>query len=162
MAETQDSPESMNRREALTHIAFWGATVGAMGAIGVPAARFLVGASFEEGAHKWVPVAPLEQLSPDDFKRIAYEYRTQDAWHEVTKEGLLYARLGADGEPLVFSATCTHLGCNVSWRKDESRFACPCHAGFYDADGKVTSGPPPRPLERLETRLTDGVVEALV
>lgn len=162
MAENQDSSEAMNRREALTHMAFWGATVGAMGAIGVPAARFLVGASFEEGAHKWVPVAPLEQLSADDFKRVAYQYRTQDAWHEVTKEGLLYARLGQDGEPLVVSATCTHLGCNVSWRKDESRFACPCHAGFYDRDGKVTSGPPPRPLERLETRLTDGVVEALV
>lgn len=162
MAENQDPSPPVNRREALNTIAFWCATAGAVGAIGVPATRFLVGASFEEGAHKWVPVAPLEQLTTGDFKRVVFEFRTQDAWHEVRKEGLLYARLGADGEPLVFSATCTHLGCNVNWRKDEKRFACPCHAGFYDLDGKVTSGPPPRPLERMETRLTDGVVEALV
>lgn len=162
MAEKQDSSEPVTRREALETIAFWCATAGAVGAIGVPGGRFLIGNSFEEGAHKWVPVAPLEQLTAGDFKRVAYEYRTQDAWHEVTKEGLIYARLGDDGEPLVLSATCTHLGCNVSWRKDESRFACPCHAGFYDSDGEVTSGPPPRPLERLETRLTNGVVEALV
>lgn len=162
MAENQDSSESMNRREALTHMAFWGATVGAMGAIGVPAARFIVGNSLEGGAQKWVPVAKLDALSGDDFKRVVYEFRATDAWREVTREGLLYARLGDDGEPLVVSATCTHLGCNVSWRKDESRFACPCHSGFYDRDGDVISGPPPRPLERVETRITDGVVEALV
>jgi Rieske Fe-S protein len=162
MAENQDSPESMNRREVLTHLAFWGATVGAMGAIGVPGARFIVGNSLEGGTRKWVPVAQLDGLTTKDFKRVVYEYRTTDAWREVTREGLLYARLGDDGEPLVLSATCTHLGCNVSWRKDETRFACPCHAGFYDPDGKVISGPPPRPLERVETRITDGVVEALV
>jgi Rieske Fe-S protein len=162
MAENHDSPEAMNRREALTHMAFWGATVGAMGAIGVPAARFIVGNSLEGGTQKWVPVAQLEGLKADDFKRVVYEYRTTDAWREVTREGLLYARLGDDGEPLVFSATCSHLGCNVSWRKDESRFACPCHSGFFDPNGKVMSGPPPRSLERVETRITDGVVEALV
>ena len=28
---------------------------------------------------------------------------------------------------------------------------CPCHEGFFNAeDGKVISGPPPRPLPRVE------------
>ncbi len=162
MAENQDSSAPVNRREALSAIAFWCATAGAVGAIGVPGARFMVGNSLEAGSRKWVPVARLDALSPGSFKRVVYEFRATDAWREVTREGLLYARIGNDGEPLVLSATCTHLGCNVSWRQNESRFACPCHSGFYDPDGEVISGPPPRPLERMQTRITDGVVEALV
>ena len=162
MAESQDSPPPVNRREALSTIAFWCATAGAVGAVGIPAARFAVGASLEEGAHTWVTVGPADKLTADDFKRVVYQFRTRDAWREVTKEGLLYARMDEAGEPFVVAATCTHLGCNVSWRKAESRFACPCHAGFYDPDGNVISGPPPRPLRRLETRLKDGVLEALV
>ena len=45
-----------------------------------------------------------------------------------------------------FSAICTHLGCLVQWDQRQHQFACPCHAGFYDANGRVVSGPPPRPL----------------
>jgi len=162
MAESQDSSPVVNRREALSTIAFWCATAGAVGAVGLPAARFAIGASLEEGAHSWVTVGPVDKLSADDFKHVEYHFRATDAWREVTKEGLLYVRLGDGGEAFVFSATCTHLGCNVSWRKDESRFACPCHKGFYDTNGEVISGPPPRPLTRLETRMKDGVLEALV
>lgn len=45
-----------------------------------------------------------------------------------------------------FSAICTHLGCIVQWDAGRKQIACPCHAGFFDLDGRVASGPPPRPL----------------
>lgn len=45
-----------------------------------------------------------------------------------------------------FSASCTHLGCLVTWERDRNEFSCPCHAAVFDADGKVVSGPPPQPL----------------
>ncbi len=75
--------------------------------------------------------------------------------------------LKADSGYRAFSLTCTHLGCVVRWRggeegsdsagdKKPGRFACPCHGGFFDAEGKVLSGPPSRPLERLEVRQRDG------
>jgi cytochrome b6-f complex iron-sulfur subunit len=48
------------------------------------------------------------------------------------------------------SAVCSHLGCIVKWHDDRNRFICPCHFGNYDADGKVLSGPPPRPLTKLD------------
>jgi menaquinol-cytochrome c reductase iron-sulfur subunit len=162
MAESHDPTPAINRREALSTIAFWGATAAAVGAVGLPAIRFAVGNALEEGTHQWVPVGPIDKLTADDFKRVVYQFRTTDAWREVTRDGLLYARIGDDGEPLALSARCTHLSCNVSWRADESRFACPCHRGYYDVDGEVISGPPPRPLERLETRIRDGILEALV
>ncbi len=45
-----------------------------------------------------------------------------------------------------FSASCTHLGCLVSWNSNKKQFICPCHAAVFGADGSVVSGPPPAPL----------------
>lgn len=42
------------------------------------------------------------------------------------------------------SSVCTHLGCNVN--HTASGFACPCHGSQYDQNGRVISGPAPRPL----------------
>jgi cytochrome b6-f complex iron-sulfur subunit len=44
------------------------------------------------------------------------------------------------------SGICTHLGCIVQWDAGRKQIACPCHAGFFDLNGRVVSGPPPRPL----------------
>jgi cytochrome b6-f complex iron-sulfur subunit len=47
-----------------------------------------------------------------------------------------------------FTAVCTHLGCLVEWDPERKVIACPCHAGVYaPEDGRVISGPPPRPLK---------------
>ena len=60
------------------------------------------------------------------------------------------------GELSAFSAVCTHLGCIVQWEKDKQDFLCPCHAGHYDADGVVLSGPPPKPLTKLPFTVANG------
>ncbi|MDQ3676621.1 MAG: Rieske 2Fe-2S domain-containing protein, partial [Actinomycetota bacterium] len=39
------------------------------------------------------------------------------------------------------------------------QFLCPCHGGSYDTEGKVTGGPPVRPLDRFYTRMREGLVE---
>jgi hypothetical protein len=38
------------------------------------------------------------------------------------------------------------------------RFICPCHGGVYDFQGKVTGGPPVRPLDRFYTKVQGGRV----
>ncbi len=40
---------------------------------------------------------------------------------------------------------CTHLGCIPAWKKKE--WICACHGGSFNASGKQTFGPPPRPLD---------------
>ena len=40
---------------------------------------------------------------------------------------------------------CTHLGCIPAWKK--STWKCACHGGEFNASGKQTFGPPPRPLD---------------
>jgi Rieske Fe-S protein len=44
------------------------------------------------------------------------------------------------------SAKCTHEGCTVQYKADESIIWCACHNGRFDLDGRVLSGPPPRAL----------------
>jgi len=43
-------------------------------------------------------------------------------------------------------ARCTHEGCTVQYVPGESVIWCACHNGRYDLDGRVLSGPPPKPL----------------
>ncbi len=57
-----------------------------------------------------------------------------------------------------FSAVCTHLGCIVFWDSQKNQIACPCHAGFFDLDGHVVAGPPPRPLQVYPVQVMDGKV----
>ena len=54
---------------------------------------------------------------------------------------------------LAFSKVCTHLGCLVKYDKDRQLFICPCHAGVFDLEGNVISGPPPRPLPKFSVRV---------
>lgn len=51
-----------------------------------------------------------------------------------------------------FSASCTHLGCLVKWDSGKREFLCPCHAGVFDENGQVVSGPPPQPLPKFDVK----------
>jgi Rieske Fe-S protein len=70
-------------------------------------------------------------------------------------------RLG-DREVVAFSQKCTHLGCVVYFEADEDRWHCPCHEGnFEPRTGAVISGPPPRPLGRIDVEIRDDTIWAL-
>lgn len=65
---------------------------------------------------------------------------------EVNANGLFVElhRTGATVQATVM--LCTHQGCRVRW--DGEGYACPCHGGYYSADGKPKLGPPRRALKR--------------
>ncbi len=54
---------------------------------------------------------------------------------------------------IAFSRTCTHLGCLIEFNKSSQKIICPCHAGTYDLDGAVESGPPPKPLTAIPLKI---------
>jgi cytochrome b6-f complex iron-sulfur subunit len=54
---------------------------------------------------------------------------------------------------IALSKVCTHLGCIVEYNPEENILVCPCHAGIYDLEGNVRSGPPPKPLTKLPVRV---------
>lgn len=46
-----------------------------------------------------------------------------------------------DGDVHALSATCTHLGCQVSFNSAERSWDCPCHGSRFGTDGRVLQGP---------------------
>lgn len=64
----------------------------------------------------------------------------------------------AAGELRALDAKCTHEGCTVQFVPGDSLLWCACHNGKFDLDGRVLSGPPPRPLTKwVATREGDEV-----
>jgi len=54
---------------------------------------------------------------------------------------------------IALSRVCTHFGCLVEYNRAERRLICPCHAGNFDLEGNVLSGPPPKPLRAIPLRI---------
>jgi len=68
-----------------------------------------------------------------------------------------------DRDVVAFSQKCTHLGCVVFYEAEEERWHCPCHEGNFEVrTGAVISGPPTRPLGRIDLEVRgDGLIWAL-
>jgi Rieske Fe-S protein len=57
-----------------------------------------------------------------------------------------------------FSATCTHMGCQVS-TVSNGTINCPCHGSQYSIkDGSVVAGPAPKPLPPVDIVVDGGAV----
>ena len=54
---------------------------------------------------------------------------------------------------VALSKVCTHLGCIVEYNSERNSLICPCHAGIFDLEGNVRSGPPPKSLTRIPVRV---------
>jgi Rieske Fe-S protein len=105
----------------------------------------------------WIVAADLERVPDIDPLELTIAIEREDAYlRSVERRVVFVTHDGTDVTAL--SAVCSHLGCRVSWDARGREFACPCHGGRYDLAGAVTAGPPPRPLERLPTRIEDGRV----
>lgn len=104
---------------------------------------------------KWVDAGNAADLKPGEFSQICITFDAKDAWLDAKCKQLVYVKMTGE-DILVLSATCSHLGCNVNYDEQTGGFKCPCHSGAYDATGKNISGPPPRPLAKLDAKIEDG------
>jgi glycine/D-amino acid oxidase-like deaminating enzyme/nitrite reductase/ring-hydroxylating ferredoxin subunit len=60
----------------------------------------------------------------------------------VTADGAKIAvSRDSEGALHALSASCTHMGCTVTWNESESTWDCPCHGSRFAADGRVLHGP---------------------
>lgn len=124
--------------------------------LAVPLGGYLLSPIFRRPTEgSWIPVGKLERFAPDRPTRIDYTYDKEDGWMKTRVDRYAYVIPHPDGF-VALSPICSHLGCSVGWNDDRKLFMCPCHGGVYDQQGKVVSGPPPRPLTRFETKVEDG------
>lgn len=102
--------------------------------------------------NRWrTAIAPGQAPSAYPYTAVLTE-RHEDGWYQSSRQTVVF--IDKQGDQLTaMSATCSHLGCHVKWEADANRFKCPCHGGIYDRAGNVVSGPPPRPLDKLQVRV---------
>jgi len=79
-----------------------------------------------------------------------------DGWRKATSEKAVYVTKDGQGQLLVLTSICPHLGCTVPWNKEKKQFVCPCHGATFAADGTRVSGPSLRGMDTLETSVQDG------
>lgn len=127
------APDAVTRRHLLDSLLACGACVWAAG-VAVPAAVYLWPAAASGPDEDFVRAGPVKDFAVGSAR--VFQHRGKP---------LLVLRL-SDTEFRAFSAICTHLGCVVRWDEGRRQIHCPCHAGFFGADGAVLGGPPPRPL----------------
>lgn len=111
---------------------------------------------------RWLRAGNLFELTPNvPVPRVLVRSR-QDGWYRERARETVFLVWDGDTTVHALSATCTHLGCRVRWDAESTTFRCPCHGGVFDAEGRVLEGPPPAPLNRVDTRLDESGIEVLV
>jgi quinol---cytochrome c reductase iron-sulfur subunit, bacillus type len=101
----------------------------------------------------------LTDLPVDQWRLVTIEVVRRDGWEEKARtKHAVWVRRSADGNSpaTVLSPICPHLGCQIEWHPDRSEFVCPCHKGVFTIDGHVVSGPPPRGMDELPSKVRAG------
>jgi menaquinol-cytochrome c reductase iron-sulfur subunit len=133
-------------------------TVTVGGLLSIPLIRFALDPLTRSAAEtSWNDLGPESDFTETSIPQKRSISITQlDGWRKVVMEKPVYVVKKADGTLTVLSSVCTHLGCSVKWNDTGHQFKCPCHNGAFTPEGVLVSGPPPRDMDALESRITDG------
>jgi menaquinol-cytochrome c reductase iron-sulfur subunit len=127
-------------------------------ALGLPAVAYIIGPALQRATGNWIQLGAIAKVEPGVPTLFKTKVERQTGWIVEEQEVSAYV-LTDDGQTFVaLSNICTHLGCRARWIDDQQIFFCPCHNGVFDKNGEVVSGPPPRALDRYETKVEDAVL----
>jgi menaquinol-cytochrome c reductase iron-sulfur subunit len=133
--------------------AIYGLGAAIAAALGLPAAIYLLLPPKVRVASQWVEIGDVTSLAPDSPTEMTFRSNRVDGWKVTSEKTTAWVVKQADNSVVAFGPQCTHLGCAYHWDEGKTEFICPCHNSLFSIDGKVTSGPAPRPLDRYETRI---------
>jgi menaquinol-cytochrome c reductase iron-sulfur subunit len=106
----------------------------------------------------FVPVGPVSGLTPLTPVNLTFSDVEQDAYIKQTVTRNVWVVKQPTGAVTVFSPICPHLGCQYTWDAAGKHFICPCHTSIFTIEGAVVSGPAPRPLDTLPSRVDNGTL----
>jgi menaquinol-cytochrome c reductase iron-sulfur subunit len=148
----------MNESTGLDRRRFYVAVIYGLGtlmsaALAIPAAIYLLLPPKAKKSSGWVEAGDLAQLPLQTPEEVVFRRNRADGWKVTSEKSTAWVVKTADHEAIAFAPQCTHLGCAYHWDDGNKNFLCPCHTSTFDLQGKVLSGPAPRPLDRYEVKL---------
>lgn len=134
----------------------------AMGAfLAIPLVRYtlypLFAKTTETGWSDLGPIDDFSSLTSPIQKVVTVEQ--SDGWRKAVSKKPVYVARDAKGNICVLSSVCPHLGCEVPWDASKQRFFCPCHNSTFASDGARISGPAPRGMDSLPSRVQQGKLQ---
>ena len=148
----------ISRRDFITlATAAVGTFIGAV--VGLPAIAYLIDPALKTGStDAWIPLGKFESYEIGKSVLSTFTRSKVNGWEKSVNSYGVFVLRKSETEVIVFSNVCTHLSCRVNWNADKQQYICPCHDGRFGIDGKVVSGPPPRPLDVYETKVEAGIL----
>ena len=154
-SETELSPS--RRRFYLEAIyGLWGLVAAALS---VPAFVYLFFPPKANKGGEWVEAADLTKLSVNSPEEVVFRRNRTDGWKVTSEKATAWVVKMSSNDIVAFAPQCTHLGCAYHWDERSQHFVCPCHSSVFAIDGKVLSGPAPRPLDRYATKIDGNRLE---
>jgi menaquinol-cytochrome c reductase iron-sulfur subunit len=166
----------MKRRTLLASLVV-GGSMAAGGIVGVPVLIFALTPREVDADEAWREIGalrdfPIGSVTPVKIATIqdpkSYEgmqLSSKDATEpyiphqdETLLRGAFVWRRSV-AELIVYSRSCTDLGCPLTFDQGSFCYLCPCHGGIFNKYGKRLAGPPDRPMYRYRVRVVDDRVE---
>jgi menaquinol-cytochrome c reductase iron-sulfur subunit len=126
--------------------------------LAIPAAIYMLAKPKGADAGDWVEIADFNQLKVGTPEEIRYNRKRTDGWQKVVEKATTWVVRTDQDKVVAFTPSCTHLGCAYHWDDSGKNFVCPCHTSKFSAQGKVLSGPAPRPLDRYIAKVEGGKI----
>lgn len=141
---------NMNRREFSVRT-IYGLTALIGAGVAAPAVMYVFGSPVEHPSG-WMDVGEVSSLPEGQPVEVPVLRIDRDGWKISSERESVWVVKNNDSLT-VFSPRCTHLGCAYHWDSTKKVFVCPCHGSVFSETGAVLSGPAPRPLDRLVTKI---------
>ena len=122
-------------------------------ALGIPALVYLFFPPKARKEEEWVEIGDVTKLAPNSPVEMVFRRNRVDGWKVLSEKGTAWVVKHSDNSVAAFGPQCTHLGCAYHWDDRKDQFLCPCHNSLFAMNGKVISGPAPRPLDRYATKI---------
>jgi Rieske Fe-S protein len=122
--------------------------------LGIPGLIYIIGPALQQAdTVEWIRLGSTSKVEVGQPTLFSTTIEQKTGWIINQEEISVYVYTDNGRDYIAMSNICTHLGCRVRWIENQKSFFCPCHNGVFDKEGKVLSGPPPRPLDRYELKV---------
>jgi len=121
-------------------------------ALSLPAAIYLLLPPKLRRDTEWTDAGDVTKMVSDSPVEMVFRRNRTDGWRVLSEKSTAWA-VKLNNEIIAFAPQCTHLGCAYHWDDPKKQFLCPCHTSVFSIDGKVISGPAPRPLDRFNAKV---------
>ena len=129
--------------------------------LGIPMIESLAGTIKKTSKRSYSKLTALNSISENQPVNLPFIITEEDAFLKSSQPENVWAVKKSESDTVVYSPICPHLGCRYQWHEDSKLFVCPCHHSVFNIDGKVVSGPAPRPLDTLPAKVKDNYLYVL-